>query len=346
MNILFEGGRLNPIDKGEGTRNIALSYAKKLKEEGHNVVIITRRRNKNKTLSKKFETYEGIKFYRWTNSLHLLYLLKKIINKEKIDTINIFAKGSRPVSFMFYLKYFIRKPIIFNLFGCPFSKKYNNKSRNILALSLANKVLVSSKTICNLLKKDLKNIEYLPYGIDTKKFSPLKKTQNKKKIILCMRPPTESLFKAVENISKDQPLLLLLNKERKGKTFINFKNFKINVEFIGYEKNVSKIFNKADLCVDLQSKKEFIKSASPPLMILESMSCGVPILSTKIPEIEEIISDKIDGFLIKENNTTSLECKIRKALKDKKVSNRARKTILERYNLDKLIKKFLEKQKY
>src|SRR3989344_2997776 len=159
MNILIEGGNLNSI--AEGTRNIALSYAKKFKERGHNVVVLTKQidRIRNKRYG-KFEIIDGIKFYRWFNYEDKLYnflverngkvgrfLYKvcrimsywgfyrtytKITKKEKIEVMNIFVKGFRPRVYLKFLDMFSNFPIIITLLGDPeFNmRKYNLKDIN------------------------------------------------------------------------------------------------------------------------------------------------------------------------------------------------------------------------
>ena len=105
MNILIEGGNLNPVK--EGTRNIAIAYARKLLERGHNVIILTRKKNQatGKTY-KRFEIADGFKFYRWDNYFDLFFAYKKIIKNEKIDVLHIFARGARPQKYINFLKSF------------------------------------------------------------------------------------------------------------------------------------------------------------------------------------------------------------------------------------------------
>ena len=201
MNILIEGGNLNSI--AEGTRNIALSYAKKFKERGHNVVVLTKQidRIRNKRYG-KFEIIDGIKFYRWFNYEDKLYnflverngkvgrfLYKvcrimsywgfyrtytKITKKEKIEVMNIFVKGFRPRVYLKFLDMFSNFPIIMTLLGDPeFNMRKYNLKKEFSNLDL---IIIPSKTIYNHLKKfGVEGTRNIPYGIDTKKFKPIKK---------------------------------------------------------------------------------------------------------------------------------------------------------------------------
>lgn len=345
MNILIEGGRLNPINKGEGTRNITLSYAKKLTEKGHKVIILTRKKDKDNTLHKNFEIYDGIKFYRWSNYFNLFFIFKKIANEEKIDIINIFAKGARPSFYIDFIKKIIKKPIVFNLLGYPFTKKYKNFKKTLSNFKKIDKVLISSKTIYNLfLRFGLKNLEYLPYGIDINKFFPEKRQASENKtIFLCLRNPEHNMLKAIEKLNKEINLTLILNDKNKVKNIKIIKEFDINFKLIGHLKNLPRLFRNSDIILELHKKEGYVGSASPPLIILEAMACGANVLATKKPEIEEVIIDGKNGFLIEKNKTDEIYNKIKEILKSKKdINKQARKSILVNYNLDEIIKDYLE----
>jgi glycosyltransferase involved in cell wall biosynthesis len=75
--------------------------------------------------------------------------------------------------------------------------------------------------------------------------------------------------------------------------------------------------------------------------LLEAMSSGVPVISTKSVGASEIIIDGVNGFLIEANNVSELSAKIeflsREKMHLKELSYNSRKIILEQYALSTMI---------
>jgi len=351
MKILIEGGNLNPVK--EGTRNIAISYAKKLLERGHKVIILTRKRNQATGKKyKKFEVVDGFKFYRWSNYLNLFFAYRKIIKKEKVDIFHIFARGARPQKYIQFLKSFKKIPIILSLLGDPFNTRPPKDASKLF--EGLDKVLVSSKEITKLPYLNKKNTKYLPYGIDIKKFSEEKVKKDKKtKKILYLRylygwdksPHALRFLDATRKLGLERSIEVILNKKKVGvapvKNFID--KYPENIRYIGFleDDEVPKLFNKVDLVVDLHRTDETVSCASPPLLILEAMACGAKVLSSDLPEIREVIKDNKNGFLVKENEIEEIYKKMKQALNSKKnIGKEARKTILKKFDWDLLLPEY------
>jgi glycosyltransferase involved in cell wall biosynthesis len=66
-----------------------------------------------------------------------------------------------------------------------------------------------------------------------------------------------------------------------------------NIEFLGYQSDIAKHFNKAKLSI-VTSERE-----TGPLTAIESMMCGVPVVSSRCGDtVNDLIRDGIDGYLI------------------------------------------------
>ncbi len=82
-----------------------------------------------------------------------------------------------------------------------------------------------------------------------------------------------------------------------------------------------------------------------PKTLLEAMSCGLPVIGTRITGIQEVIDDGKNGILC-DTDSDSISQAITRLMEDEELKKRlgknARKTIEERFSLEKLVDKELE----
>ena len=77
------------------------------------------------------------------------------------------------------------------------------------------------------------------------------------------------------------------------------------------------------------------------LVILEAMACEKKVVATKMGEISEFLEDNKNGFLIERNNSEQVYKTIKRALKTKiPVGKNARKTVMKKYDIKKVILKY------
>jgi glycosyltransferase involved in cell wall biosynthesis len=194
-------------------------------------------------------------------------------------------------------------------------------------------------------------ISYIPNGIPEEFFKrKIKKTELKKILFLGRISPIKNLDFLLEEFSsilKKYPEMSLeivgFSEERykfkleKKATLLGIKN---KIKFVGPIYSLSKKIKKlqeADFFV-LPSKREAL-----PQALLEAMSLGKIVLASKTKGAEEIIIDKINGFLFDTKNEDSLKEKIifckensKKEFLEKMQKN-ARKTA-ENYRWNQIIK--------
>lgn len=124
------------------------------------------------------------------------------------------------------------------------------------------------------------------------------------------------------------------------------------VHFVGFRNKLDylKILQASDCHVYLT--RPFILSWS----LLEAMSCEVPIVSSSVPPVQEVIKDNINGLLADFRSPEDIANKIEILLDNKEkarlLGQQARQTILQRYNLmdclhtyDNLINKVVKQSK-
>ena len=80
--------------------------------------------------------------------------------------------------------------------------------------------------------------------------------------------------------------------------------------------------------------------------ILEAMSCGLPVVGTKIGGIKKMIADNENGFLVEKKNSNELIKKVLFLIENRgariKFGKEGRKLILEKYTNDKVAKMYFD----
>lgn len=83
-----------------------------------------------------------------------------------------------------------------------------------------------------------------------------------------------------------------------------------------------------------------------PMSILEAMSYGLPVVSSAVGGIPQLIDDGKDGFLFEPNNKDALKMILSRLLEDthlrKEIGNNARKKIVENYSIEQNLQQLIE----
>ncbi|MFC1884331.1 glycosyltransferase family 4 protein [Thermodesulfobacteriota bacterium] len=117
------------------------------------------------------------------------------------------------------------------------------------------------------------------------------------------------------------------------------KELKLNLKtiFVGFQSEPEKWLSAFDIFV-LPSITE-----GTPMVLLEAMSIGVPVVATSVGGIPDIIESEKEGILISPGSSIELETGIKniltKNVDTSRLTNSARKKIEEKFNFEKWIKK-------
>ncbi len=127
----------------------------------------------------------------------------------------------------------------------------------------------------------------------------------------------------------------------------NLKNYVLknklnkNINFHGKIENDRLIehYNKASLFILPSIKLKSNRSDSQPVVLKEAMSMEIPVISTSIAGIPELIKDKKNGFLVPQKNPLSIYNLIIDIINGNydldKIRKNARQTIIRDFNLEK-----------
>ena len=130
--------------------------------------------------------------------------------------------------------------------------------------------------------------------------------------------------------------------EKEVKKYIKDRNLQSYFRLEGWVSGEKKIeiIKKCQLFV-LPSYNEGL-----PLSILEAMSYGLPVISTTVGSIDEVVIDNLNGYTVKPGDINKIQEKIKMCIKDselwKTLSTNSKKIIQNEYGISVYLKKIEE----
>ncbi len=221
----------------------------------------------------------GNKYFNYMKSI---FQIMKIISKGSFDLIHVhFGLAGM---FLFF-KHFIKVPVVLTLHGCDIQsfKKRDGLMQKIskMAASNADRIIILNDKMAQILKKHQPKSIKIPCGINTEVFDLDRCNLTNKSFIIGFPSDRKRevknypLFKAITDILK-----------RRGYTIetVDFANF--TREEMAW--NLSRLD-----CLLLTSHSE-----GSPQIIKEAMFCGVPIVSTKVGDVEMLLKGVKNCFVV------------------------------------------------
>ncbi|MFQ6091060.1 MAG: N-acetyl-alpha-D-glucosaminyl L-malate synthase BshA, partial [Candidatus Bipolaricaulia bacterium] len=112
------------------------------------------------------------------------------------------------------------------------------------------------------------------------------------------------------------------------------------VTFWGNVSDVAEILGRADLFL-LPSEQE-----SFGLAALEAMSCGVPVIATRVGGLPEVVRHGRDGYLVEVGDVTAMAQRAREILGDESLRERmgtqARERVLKEFTPERIVPQYVE----
>jgi Glycosyltransferase len=260
------------------------------------------------------------KFRVFTSELKLRNLLFLLFESERPDVIHVhFSRNYswvvKRVATMLGIPYFITEHATF--FEESVNQFYYGK-KIIRALNGANRVFAVSHYLKKTMEKYISNSQQIivKYNIvDVEKFTKKERKIKDRNFIYMVsvgsldlndKKGYELLIKALFELKKENPTFrcdIIGEGPNKGylQKLINDLNLEENVFLLGGISN--------DVLVDYYNEIDFFVSSSKietfGVAIIEAMSCGSPVLSTKSGGPEEFINDS-NGILVEKESWQSL----------------------------------------
>jgi len=190
--------------------------------------------------------------------------------------------------------------------------------------------------LINKYNLDGKTIEVIHNYIDTNLFKPLNLQREDKLVFVGRLNKQKNLFNLIESVSKTNLELDIYGKGELKEELINFtKELKAKVNFKG-------VVDNKELPYILNQYKYYILVShyeGMPKTLLETMACGCICIGTDVDGINEVIEDKVNGYLAKEVNVSDILSILNKIdfIDNSKVSKNGIDTINNHFSLNTIV---------
>ena len=125
---------------------------------------------------------------------------------------------------------------------------------------------------------------------------------------------------------------------KKYQDLVKSKSLNKKIFFVGKKENVLQILKSCDIFI-LTSNQEGM-----PNVLIEAMALKIPVVSTGVDGVLEVIEDQKNGYLVKPNDSALMIKKIISLLTNDEIYQRfkvnAYKTAYEKFDLKKMIKSY------
>lgn len=277
-------------------------------------------------VKKRFKCYEGSSFFK------SYVLLSQVITSECIDIIHVHTVRSAFLVLIY--KFFNSKSRFIYHIHSHTDYETHNRFRDFtysffersILLRFADKVVADSFFLKNFLSdtKKFSSKIHVIYACFQSFLLNVNKKRNLTPFKVGMiafhryRKGTHILIESLALLSKrgfEIPCIIFGKFENQNyynlvKKLISFHNLK-NVSFKEFSTDVASFYNEINLCVLPSLPGEGI-----PLVIYEAMSFSVPVLSSSVHGVDEIVLNNQTGFLVKPNDVEQLASKILEVLND------------------------------
>jgi glycosyltransferase involved in cell wall biosynthesis len=225
---------------------------------------------------------------------------------------------------------------------------------------LSSRIVVVSnmikKEICSVYKITTeKKTSVIPLGFELEKMESLNKYRGnfRKKFSIPINAPIIGIVGRITGIKNHQLFLEIANLFLKNNDKIHFlvigdgelrEEIELNVKDLGITRNVhfaGWITETAMMYADLDIMLQTSKNEGTPVTVIEAMYYKIPVVTSNVGGLSDLIEDGVTGFLVNSLNAEDYIPHIRKLLgsdgERQKIGNTAHHFILEQFNVNRLI---------
>lgn len=291
--------------------------------------------------------YRRRDFFKFINTIDLLYIrVHEGLSTDKFSLLKLCR--------------FSRLPVVWEI-NAPLEENFSLGQSKAQITSLQNKrkflarFVDASISTCDELKDHcandlgIKNNYSIPLGSDPKRFSPelhnselYKDDKDSFKIVWAGSAQytwqaldvVSEIAKKIYAVDKDIKFYIIGKKQDQDLKHLEFDNVRI-IDRVTYDEIPPYIAScDMGLCLyNHQANAQFYRS---PLKLFDYMACGLPVISTPVGQIKDIVEHDSNGLLVENNDIDVIIKHILDLKKDeerrKRIGYNARKHIEDRYN--------------
>jgi len=300
-----------------------------------------------------------------TYVISLFFNLIRIIRKYKIQIIH--AHSVIPTGFVASIvSKLMHKPLFITAHGMDINNFENSRIFNYFIASSLNSSFKSIAVSEDLAKKmrfmvkDKNRVFVLRNAVDTDRFNPTRDKSIRSKfdindediLILFVGYLDEfkgifeliNAFNVINSENRNVKLMMVGTGPKKEDLLkiLTKMNIEDEVIFTGRvePQKIHKYYQAADIFV-LPSYTEGL-----PVSVLEAMACGLPVVATNVGGIPEIITDRVNGFIVPSKNEKELIKKLAALTNNKdyreKFSQKSVEKINDEFNSGKKLKRLVD----
>jgi len=239
--------------------------------------------------------------------------------------------------------------IFFRTFSRLMQRFYDNTVGPLMLKQLSAIVALSSsdREVLVRLGAPVNKIKVITNGVDAAKFFPQNEWSQSKNVILFVgrlipRKGVRYLLMAMPEILREKPSakLVIAGEGPEKKELLEICDeleIKNSVSFLRRvsDEELERLYNSAGVLV-LPSLREAV-----PLVLLEAMASGCPVVATDVGGIGEVVRNRETGLLVKPGEPDELAQAVIEVLSEeeetRKIVRRARETVEERFTLSRMV---------
>lgn len=261
----------------------------------------------------------------------------------------------------------VRKPLLLHFYHSPevladdvFQLRHIAMRIGLFGRLLESHILTTSTSLSKFfiqLGVNPKKVHHAPYPVDTGVFKPLTDTHSLRRKYGVNRANPILAYVGSLNVARGvfdlirsfrivvdrfpKALLYVSHPQRKGENVyaekIRRMTWKLrlqkNMLVRGAAPRITEVFNLADV-VALPFKRPYWMD--PPIVLLEAMSTGAPVVTTSVGAIQDVIEDNENAVLAEPANHVDLANRIIELFEDpeksREIGQQARKTVAQKYS--------------
>jgi glycosyltransferase involved in cell wall biosynthesis len=291
----------------------------------------------------------------------LIYKLSKYVKKNEFDVLQSHLFRANYVNILYKLLFNSKHhvQVVNHSIISRFKKEGLKGKINLFLIKYLYKYADIIISVSDMVQKDMQNmfnfnnnkkVIYNPFDINriqklsVENINSFKFEKNKKYIIslgrLIKLKRNKDLIYVLSKLDYNMELIFIGKGPEKENLIKIAKELNLfdRVHFLGWKENPYKYIAKCHVLVVTSESESFGN------VIIESMACGTPVISSKCGGPEEIIKDGYNGLLFNIGNINEIVDKI-ELLNNENIRNKiifnAKKEIIK-YNKNKIIKKYEE----